>query len=383
MVERIYLDHAATSPMHPKAAKSMSEALMNTYGNASSIHQVGRESRGFLDEARMVFAKSIGAKPREIILTSGGTESDNMAIIKSAELFEKNGKHIITTNIEHQAVLQPMKYLEARGFEVTYLSVNKEGIIEVEQVRDALREDTILVSIMFGNNEVGSIMPIKEIGEMLQKLEHEIVFHTDAVQAYGSQDIQVEELKVDLLSASSHKINGPKGIGFLYVKEGLTLPSLLLGGEQETKRRAGTENIPAIIGFQTAVQIMIDEKDKRAKDYQELKLYLLQLLDEKKVEYKVNGNIRFSLPHILSLHFPGVSSEKLLIQLDLAGIALSAGSACTAGNIDPSHVLVAMFGKEAPEIYETIRISFGLGNTKEDIEKTANIIAKATKRLKK
>lgn len=382
MKEKIYLDHASTSPMHPDAAEAMSRALTQTYGNASSIHQVGRESRGLLDDARIIFAKSIGAKPREIILTSGGTESDNMAVIKTAERFEYKGKHIITTNIEHQAVRQPMIYLESKGFEVTYLPANEEGIVTSDQVGNALREDTILVSVMFGNNEVGSIQPIQEIGELLKKKKSHAVFHTDAVQVYGLLEIDVEQLKVDLLSVSSHKINGPKGIGFLYVREGLTLPSFLLGGEQETKRRAGTENIPSIIGFKKAVEIMMGERNKRKETYFNLKEYMLKKLDEKFIQYKVNGNFKSSLPHILSLHLNGISSEKLLIQLDLAGIALSAGSACTAGNIDPSHVLVAMFKEDAPEIYETIRISFGLGNDKTEIDKTVEVIEKAVNKLK-
>lgn len=381
MEKRIYLDHAATSPMHPEAAKAMSDALLHTYGNASSIHHIGRESRGYLDEARHTFAKSIGAKSSEIVLTSGGTESDNMAILKTAEVSQDKGKHIITTNVEHQAVMQPMTYLKAQGYDVTYLPVNEEGVITAEQVKEALREETILVSIMYGNNEVGSIMPVKEIGELLEN--HQAIFHTDAVQAYGSQDIEVNQLHVDLLSVSSHKINGPKGIGFLYVREGLSLPSLILGGEQETKRRAGTENIPAVIGFQKAVEKMLEEKEIRAAQYQGFKKRIAEGLKEKNVDVKVNGKLESTLPHVLSLHLPGVSSEKLLIQLDLAGIALSAGSACTAGNIDPSHVLVAMFGEDAPEISETIRLSFGLGNTEDEIERTVDEITKAVRRLTK
>lgn len=381
MTKTIYLDHAATSPMHPEVTKVMSETLAQIYGNASSIHRLGRKSRAVLDEARLTFAKSIGAKPNEIVLTSGGTESDNMAVIKAAEYMEGKGKHILTTAIEHQAVYQPMKYLETRGFEVTYLPVNEEGMVSAEQVNHALREETILVSIMYGNNEVGSIQPIAEIGKVLK--EQAVIFHTDAVQAYGLEKIDVHELGVDLLSVSSHKVNGPKGIGFLYVKEGLNLPSLILGGEQETKRRAGTENIPAVAGFEKAVAIMMQEKTQRAKKYRELKNYFLQLLDESDIEYKVNGRLEKTLPHILSIHFPGVSSEKLLIQLDLAGIALSAGSACTAGNIDPSHVLVAMYGEQAPEVKETVRVSFGLGNAREEIDYTADVIQTALSRLKK
>lgn len=380
MEKTIYFDHAATSPMHPEAVKAMSEALSQNYGNASSIHQLGRKSRGFLDEARRTFAQSIGAKTNEIVLTSGGTESDNMAVLKTAESLKDKGTHIITTEIEHQAVRQPMKYLEAKGYEVTYLPVDENGEITAKQVEEALREDTILVSVMYGNNEVGSLLPIKEIGEKLE--ETDVVFHTDAVQAYGTQEIDVKTLHVDLLSVSAHKINGPKGIGFLFVKEGLALPSLILGGEQETKRRAGTENIPAVVGFQKAVELMMENREETVAHERLLKETFVELLDHYEVEYKVNGSIEEGLPHILSIHLPGVSSEKLLIQLDLAGIALSAGSACTAGNIDPSHVLVAMFGEEAPEVSETIRVSFGLGNTKEEVERTVDVLAKAVKRLK-
>lgn len=381
MENRIYLDHAATSPIYPEAVEDMSEALKNTYGNASSIYQRGRDSRGKLDEARQVFAQSIHAKPSEIIITSGGTESDNTAIIKTAEQNQDRGKHIITTNVEHHAVLMPMGYLESLGFEVTYLPVDKNGGITANQIEEALREDTILVSIMFGNNEVGSIMPIEEIGKIIKE-NSTAAFHTDAVQAYGSQYINVEEMNIDLLSVSSHKINGPKGTGFLFLKRGLHLPSLMLGGEQETKHRAGTENIPAVIGFKKAVEIMMDEQEERNNKEIEFKNQILNRLDEENIEYSVNGLLEPALPHVLSIHLKDIFAEKLLIQLDLKGLEVSAGSACTAGNVEPSHVLEAMFGEDEPEITETIRLSFGYGNTKVEIDKASDILIDSIHNLK-
>jgi len=367
--------------MHPEAVEAMSEALKFTYGNPSSIYQRGRESRGKLDEARQQFAKSIHASPSEIIITSGGTESDNTAIVKTAEYNEDKGKHIITTNVEHHAVLMPMGYLETKGFEVTYLPVDENGLITADQVQDALRDDTILVSIMFGNNEVGSLMPIEKIGKVI-KDNSAAVFHTDAVQAYGSQYINVKEMNIDLLSVSSHKINGPKGIGFLFLKDGLHLPSLMLGGEQETKHRAGTENVPAVVGFQKAVELMMENQKERNAKLIELKNQLLIQLDNENIEYSVNGLLEPALPHILSLHFKGVFAEKLLIQLDLKGLEVSAGSACTAGNVDPSHVLEAMFGEDEPEISETIRLSFGIENTKEEVDKASEILIDSIHNLK-
>ncbi len=376
MKKAIYLDYAATSPMYPEVVETMSEAMHSTFGNASSTHQFGRKSRGYLDEARIILASSIHAKPNEIILTSGGSESDNMAIIKTAEKFQSSGKHIITTNVEHQAVLKPMQYLEKRGFNITYLPVDQNGRVTAEQVATALTEETILVSIMFGNNEVGSVMPIAEIGESIKSFRSDIVFHTDAVQAYGSQEIDVQALNVDLLSVAAHKIGGPKGIGFLYCRTGIELPGLILGGEQETKRRAGTENIPAIIGFQKAVEKMVTEKESKQNDYLQLKRLLLEQLAESQVEYKINGSEKYTLPHIVSLYLPGVDAEKLSIRLDLAGIAVSIGSACTAGNVDPSHVLVALYGKDHPAISETIRVSFGIASTRKEVEQAAAEIAK-------
>lgn len=382
MESTIYLDYAATSPMYPEVIEVMSEAMQTTFGNASSIHQFGRKSRGYLDEARAVFARSIHANSNEIIITSGGSESDNTAILKTAEKYKSIGKHIITTNIEHEAVLKPMKYLESKGFDVTYLPADKDGFVSAEQVTTALRDDTILVSIMSGNNEVGSIMPIAEIGSILKNTNPTVVFHTDAVQSYGSQDIDVATMNIDLLSVSAHKIGGPKGIGFLYCRENIKLPSLILGGEQETKRRAGTENIPAIIGFQKAVELMMKDKQQRNVYYRKLKEKFINNLKQAGVDLEINGSYDSSLPHIVSIYLKGIDAERLLIHLDLAGIAVSTGSACTAGNVDPSHVLSAMFGVEHPAISETVRISLGLGTTEKDIDKVVIELSKIIKRLK-
>ena len=374
MKETIYLDHAATTPMAPEVIEVMTNALNENYGNASSIHQLGKKNRVLIDYARETMANSIGANPREIIITSGGTESDNMAIIKTAEYFAEKGKHIITTSIEHPAVLNPLEYLEARGFEVTYLPVDEKGRVTVDQVKEAIRPDTILVSVMYGNNEVGTVMPIKEIGEYIETLDQEIAFHTDAVQAYGMMPLDVDELKVDLLSVSAHKMNGPKGIGFLYVRKGLNIPNLLLGGAQENERRAGTENIPAILAFEKAIELNLEKGAEYTAHLEALKERFVDLLEKSEIEYTINGDLEQALPHVFSVNFPALRSDMLLIQMDLRGVAMSAGSACSAGTIEPSHVLVAMFGADAIEIDHTVRFSFGLGNTLEQIEQVVSIL---------
>lgn len=376
MKETIYLDHAATTPMAPEVIEVMTQALNENFGNASSIHQLGKKNRVLVDYARQTMAKSIGATPNELIITSGGTESDNMAILKTAEKFSDRGKHIITTEIEHPAVLEPMKYLEKQGYEVTYLPVNEKGNITPEQVEEAIRPDTILVSIMYGNNEVGSVLPIKEIGQKLRDHDQEIVFHTDAVQAYGTIQIDVDELNVDLLSVSGHKINGPKGIGFLYVREGINLPSFILGGAQENEHRAGTENIPSILAFEKAIQLHQENMEANTTHLRGLKEAFVELLEEEDIDYSLNGELEGSLPHVLSISVPAVRSDMLLIQMDLRGVALSAGSACTAGTIEPSHVLTAMFGEDAVEIDHTVRFSFGMTTTFEEVKEAVRILGK-------
>ncbi|MED0666272.1 cysteine desulfurase family protein [Pseudobacillus badius] len=379
-MERIYLDHAATTPMHPEVIEIVTAQMNDTFGNPSSIHSFGRSSRQAVDRARTTAAASIGADFNEIIFTSGGTEADNLAIVGTAQAMKHRGRHIITSAVEHHAVLHTCAYLEKEGYEVTYLPVNEEGLVRVADLAAALREDTILVTIMYGNNEVGTIQPIAEIGELLQG--HPAVFHTDAVQAYGAVAIDVKADHIDLLSVSSHKINGPKGVGFLYAREGLLLTPGLFGGEQERKRRAGTENVPAIAGFGKAIELAMASMAEKSKRYSSFKERLMHLLTEKQVAFSVNGSLERSLPHVLNLSFPGTDVESLLVNLDLAGVAASSGSACTAGSIEPSHVLVAMFGKESDRLRNSIRFSFGMTNTEEQIdqagEATANIIARLT-----
>lgn len=378
-MSRIYLDHAATSPMHPEVIQSMAQFMAETFGNPSSIHAHGRESRRFLDKAREAVAEAIHSKPREIVFTSGGTEADNLAIIGTAFANREKGNHIITTQIEHHAVLHTCAYLEKQGFEVTYLPVDHEGLISINDLKAALTEETILVTVMYGNNEVGSIQPIAEIGELLRN--HRASFHTDAVQAFGLLPIHAEELQVDLLSVSGHKINGPKGAGFLYIKNGVKLSPIAYGGEQELKRRAGTENAAGIIGLQKAVELAEEDRSNKAALYQSFKSAMINTFKENDLSFEINGRIENSLPHVLNVYFPGTNVESLLVNLDLAGVSASSGSACTAGSIDPSHVLVAMFGKESDKIASSIRFSFGLGNTMEEVKTAAETISKVVKRL--
>lgn len=378
-MNEIYLDHAATSPMHPQVIQVMTEVMSEVFGNPSSIHQLGRHARKYLDDARHVIATSIQAKDNEIIFTGGGSEADNLAIRGTAYAKKAQGRHIITTAIEHHAVLHPCEQLETEGFEVTYLPVNEQGVVSVADVEQALREDTILVTIMAGNNEVGSIQPIAEIGALLT--EHQATFHTDAVQAFGLEKINVDELKVDLLSASAHKLNGPKGVGFLYQREHTPLQPLILGGEQERKRRAGTENIPGIVGFAKAVEIAqatMDEKRTQLKKYQQI---IVDTFTAGGIHFKVNGQVEKGLPHVLNISFAGMDVESFLVNLDMAGVAVSSGSACTAGSIDPSHVLVAMFGKDSAELRNSIRFSFGYGLTDDTVAEAAKRTVDIVQRL--
>lgn len=377
----IYLDHAATTPMAKEAIVRMTGAMEDLYGNASSIHATGREARKYLDEARAALAHSIHAQANEIIITSGGTEADNMAIFGTAYARKTEGNHIITTQVEHHAVLHACEKLEKEGFNVTYLPVDETGRVRVEDVAAALQDDTILVTIMYGNNEVGTIQPIAEIGMLLKG--HQATFHTDAVQAYGIEYLDVELLGVDLLSVTAHKINGPKGIGFLFARQGVKLESLLYGGSQEKKRRAGTENIPAVIGFAAAVQKAAEAREANRRKYNGFKQLLIKQFDEAEISYKVNGTLDETLPHVLNVSFPGTNVESFLVNLDMEGVHVSSGSACTAGSIDPSHVLVAMFGDSAEAIRSSIRFSFGIGLTEEDIMEAGKRTAAIVKRLVK
>lgn len=379
MKNTIYLDHAATSPIAPEVIDVMARAMAEESGNASSIHTVGRSARKALDDSRASLAAKVNAKPSEIIFTSGGTEADNMAIFGTAYARQKEGKHIITTAIEHHAVLYACEKLEKEGFTVTYLPVDKTGRIRAEQVKEALRDDTILVTIMYGNNEVGTIQPIAEIGAILK--EHNATFHTDAVQAFGLEKMDVEALHVDLLSVSAHKINGPKGIGFLYAKTGVKLTNILYGGSQEKKRRAGTENVPAIIAFAKAAELAGQSAQQRIGQYNGFKNILIEQFQQAGIDFHLNGHQMSVLPHVLNVTFPGTDVESFLINLDMAGVLVSSGSACTAGSIDPSHVLVAMYGQNAPELRSSIRFSFGLGLTDELVREAGKRTAEIVKRL--
>lgn len=378
-MERIYLDHAATTPVHQTVLNKINEITPEAYGNPSSIHQTGRMAKKHLDAAKHVMAASIHANDNEIIFTSSGTEADNLAIVGTALKNKESGNHLITTKQEHHAVLHAFEMLEELGFRVTYLPVNEKGKVQVEDVQQALTNETILVSIMFVNNETGVIQPIREIGEVL--MNHQAYFHTDAVQAYGLLEVNVDELQVDLLTTSAHKIYGPKGIGFLYIRKGVPIKALTVGGNQEHVHRAGTENIMGIIGFQQAVELVSEQRTERYDTYKNYRDAFLKRLDEDKIAYAINGDNENRIPSIVNLSFQDISVEAFLMNLDLAGVSASSGSACTAGSIQASHVLVAMYGEEDMRISNSIRFSFGMLNSTESSIDAAERIAAIIKRM--
>ncbi|AOO75650.1 cysteine desulfurase NifS [Latilactobacillus curvatus] len=379
IVKHIYLDNAATTPMAPEVIATMTEQMQADFGNASSTHYFGRQAHTVLDTSRHTLAQSIHAKDNELILTSGATESNNTAILQTAKLRAKEGKRIITTAIEHHSVLKPMAYLETQGFDVIYLPVNEQGVIDLADLKAALTPETILVSIMMGNNEVGSHMPIHEIGELVR--DSNAWFHTDATQTYGLLDIDVQADNIDLLAVSAHKINGPKQIGFLYVNDAIHLPSFVLGGEQEKKRRAGTENVPAVAGFAKAVELLTPavKADLQAR-YAGFKQQLLADLKANDIDFALNAEGADQVGHVVNLWIKGVSTYVLQMNLDLAGFAISGGSACTAGDLEPSHVLIAMYGEDSPRVAESIRISFGHETSSEDVAAFAEELTKIVKR---
>lgn len=382
-MNNIYLDNAGTTPMDPAVIKTMTEMMNDVFGNASATNSFGRKAHSILEQSRQKIAASINAQdPNEIIFTSGGTESDNTAIIQTALKRKNEGRHLITTMIEHEAVLKPMAYLEENGYEVTYLPVDENGVISLDDLKQALRPDTILVSVMTGNNEVGSHMPITEIGAIVAKSN--AWFHTDAVQAYGILDIDVKRDQIDLMSTSAHKLNGPKQMGFLYERDGLDLAPHLMGGDQEMKRRAGTENIPAIAAFAKAVELEQNARAELTARYQGFKRQLVDKLAENGVDVKVNGKMGADeLPQIINLWFEGCQNDAMLTNLDLAGIAAAAGSACTAGSLEPSHVLAAMYGKDQARVSQSLRFSFGKYNTTAEIDELVAQLTKISQRIKK
>ncbi|MDF7638821.1 cysteine desulfurase family protein [Lactobacillus sp. ESL0791] len=377
----VYLDNAATTPMAPGVIDVITSEMKNDFGNASSTYELGRKASGTISHARQEIAQAINAHETEIIFTSGGSESNNMAIMGTARSRKELGRKIITTKIEHPSVLNPMKELEKEGFEVTYLDVNETGQISLAELNQVLTPDTILVSVMAVNNEVGSIMPLEEIGKLVKKSN--AYFHVDAVQGLGNIDLDVQKMQIDLLSTSAHKINGPKFLGFLYENSNIKLPPLILGGEQELKRRAGTENVPAIAGFAEAVTEMaqLDKNELQGK-YLRLQKIILDKLDQAGIAYEINGgHDDQDSHHVLNLRLNGIATAILQTNLDLAGFAVSGGSACTAGSLEPSHVLIACFGEDSPRVTESIRISFGRYTTTAEVTAFANKLVEIAGKL--
>ncbi|MEB8170695.1 cysteine desulfurase [Macrococcus caseolyticus] len=368
---KVYADYAATTHVSPTVAQVIYEGLTEQFGNASSIHTVGREARKLLDDARRNIAREFNVDAKEIIFMSGATESNNTAIKGAAYRHQHKGKHLITSQVEHHAVLHVFNKLEQSGFEVTYLPVNRYGVINIEDLKQALREDTILVSIITGNNEVGAIQPIDEIGELLNG--HQALFHTDGVQAVGHMPLDLRALNIDLFTLTAHKLYGPKGVGLLYVKQGVDLEYQQLGGSQETKRRAGTENIPYILGMTQAIKEAHENMTERNVKLVNLKMHFINALTERDIPFEVNGDLNNQLPHILNLYFPFSDVEIMLTRLDMAGVYVSSGSACTAGSIEPSHVLTAMYGEDK-RTKQSVRFSFSYTMTEEEIEFIAQSI---------
>ena len=375
----IYLDNAATTKTRPEVVEKMLPYFTESYGNPSSIYELAVKNKKAVDEARGIIADSLGAKPGEIYFTAGGTESDNWALIAAAEAYEKKGKHIITSKIEHHAVLHTCEYLEKRGFEVTYVDVDENGIIQLDRLKAAIRPDTILISVMFANNEIGTIQPVKEIGEIAK--ERGILFHTDAVQAYGQLPIHVDEYHIDMLSASAHKLNGPKGIGFLYIRTGLKLRSFIHGGAQERKRRAGTENVPGIVGFGEAVRIAMDTMEERSAKETVLRDAFIDTILKEVPYARLNGHRRMRLPNNANFSFQFIEGESLLIMLGMKKIAASSGSACTSGSLDPSHVLLAI-GLPHEIAHGSLRLTLSEDTTQEELRYTADQIKEIVEKLR-
>ena len=375
----IYLDNAATTKTAPEVVDAMLPYFSEYYGNASTIYSLGAESKKAMDHARQTIADSLGAKPEEIYFTAGGSESDNWALKATAEAYASKGKHIITTKIEHHAILHTCEYLEKRGFEITYLNVDRDGLISLDELKAAIRPDTILISVMFANNEIGTIEPIAEIGEIAK--EHGVLFHTDAVQAYAQVPINVDEMHIDMLSASGHKLNGPKGIGFLYIRKGVKIRSFVHGGAQERSRRAGTENIPGIVGLGAAVERAMRIMDTKTRKEIELRDYLIGRLENEIPHCWLNGHRTKRLPNNINFSFLFIEGESMLIMLDMKGICASSGSACTSGSLDPSHVLLAI-GLKHEEAHGSLRLTLSEESTKEEMDIVAEEVKKIVQRLR-
>lgn len=379
MKQFIYLDNAATTKTRPEVVETMLPYFTESYGNPSSVYEFSGISKKAITGARETIANALGAKSNEIYFTAGGSEADNWALIATAEAYESKGKHIITSKIEHHAVLHTCEYLEKRGFEVTYLDVDETGVIKLEELKKAIRPDTILISIMFANNEIGTIEPIKEIGQIAK--EHGVLFHTDAVQAFGHVPINVDEYNIDMLSASGHKINGPKGIGFLYIRTGIKSRSFVHGGGQERKRRAGTENVPGIVGFGKAVELATSEMDERIQKETDLREYLMNRVMDEVPYTRINGHRKNRLSNNVNFAFQFIEGESLLIMLDMKGICGSSGSACTSGSLDPSHVLLAI-GLPHEIAHGSLRLTLDQANTREEMDYVVESIKEIVDKLR-
>lgn len=379
MKKVIYLDNAATTKTAPEVVEAMLPYFTEFYGNASTIYELGGNSKKAMNEARETIAHILGAQENEIYFTAGGSESDNWALKATAEAYRAKGNHIITSRIEHHAILHTCEYLEKNGFEVTYVDVDENGKIKLDQLKKAIRPTTILISVMFANNEIGTIQPIKEIGEIAH--EHGILFHTDAVQAFGQLPINVDECHIDMLSASGHKLNGPKGIGFLYIRKGVKIRSFIHGGAQERKRRAGTENIPGIVGLGVAAKHAADSMPERTAKEIELRDHLIDRVLKEIPYTRLNGDRNDRLPNNANFSFQFIEGESMLIMLDMEGICGSSGSACTSGSLDPSHVLLAI-GLPHEIAHGSLRLTLSEETTLEDIDFTVDTIKKIVERLR-
>ena len=369
MEKMIYLDNAATTKTRPEVVEAMLPYFTESYGNPSSVYTFSAKSKEAVTKAREIIADSLGVKSNEIYFTAGGSEADNWALVAAAEAYEAKGKHIITSKIEHHAILHTCEYLEKRGYEVTYLDVDENGVVKLDELKKAIRPDTILISIMFANNEIGTIQPIKEIGRIAK--EHGILFHTDAVQAFGQVPIDVDEYNIDMLSSSGHKINGPKGIGFLYIRKGVKIKSFVHGGAQERKRRAGTENVPGIVGYGAAAERAVRTMKERTAKEIELRDYLINRLTTEIPYSRLNGDRVKRLPNNVNVSFQFIEGESMLLMLDQNGICGSSGSACTSGSLDPSHVLLAI-GVPHEVAHGSLRLTLSDETTKEDLDFTVD-----------
>ncbi|MCI9271084.1 MAG: cysteine desulfurase NifS [Dorea sp.] len=379
MEKLIYLDNAATTKTAPEVVEAMLPYFTEKFGNPSSVYSFASGNKDVITKQRELIAETLGAKANEIYFTAGGSESDNWALKATAEAYQDKGNHIITTKIEHHAILHTAEYLENRGFEVTYLDVDENGSVKLDELRAAIRPTTILISVMFANNEIGTIEPIREIGKIAR--EHGILFHTDAVQAFGQVPIHVDECCIDMLSASGHKLNGPKGIGFLYIRKGVKIRSFIHGGAQERKRRAGTENVPGIVGLGAAVSRAVRTMEERAAKETELRDYLIGRVMKEIPYTKLNGHGEKRLPNNANFSFRFIEGESLLIKLDMKGICGSSGSACTSGSLDPSHVLLAI-GLPHEIAHGSLRLTLNEEITKEDVDYVADSLKEIVAELR-